>query len=191
MKWIFFYLTLLVIPLLTGCDERTEYQKLVDRELARGVRYDSLFLGYEFGMTRNEFYDHSWDLNRKGLVMQGPQNQTVEYNLDNNELPYSAKMNFYPDFYGERIFQMRVRFMYDGWAPWNKNLFSDSLQIDVVNLLTDWYGDDFIKVDAPKNGFEYIKVDGNRKIVVAKHTDSEVLAVFTDLIAEKEMEKQK
>lgn len=190
MNWKFVYLFLLIIPLLVGCEQKSEYQKLVETELAKNVRHDSLFMGYTLGMAREEFYDHSWDLNRKGLVMQGPKNQTVEYELDDNELPYPALMNYYPDFYDGKVFQMRVYFQYKGWAPWNKRLYSDSLQIDVVNLFEDWYGNGFIKVEGEENKPEYVKVDGNRRIVVAQYSDSEVLAVFTDLLAEKEMENQ-
>lgn len=170
-----------------GCGQQSEYERLVERELASGAAHNTLFLGYELGMPRDSFYDHSWDLNRQGLVMQGPQNLTVQYELD-DELPYSAKMFYYPDFYEDRIYRMRVRFLYDGWAPWTRRLSSDSLQIDVINLFREWYGDGFIEYDRTQEGFgenvHYVKVDGNRRILVGRASDSEVVAVFTDLLAE-------
>lgn len=182
----------LTVLVVVGCNEASEYEQLVQRELSKGVEYNELFLGYQLGMLREEFYDHSWELNRKGLVMQGPQNQTVQYELD-DELSHSAKMYYYPDFYEGRIFQMRVRFKYDGWAPWNRDLSSDSLQVDVVELFEDWYGDGFIELEGGSdyNGksIEYVKIDGNRRIVVAEHTPSEVVAVFTDIVVEKEVKK--
>ena len=55
------------------------------------------------------------------------------YKVDSG-LKYPASMNFYPDFYENKICKMRVDFQYDGWAPWNKNLYADSLLPDVVNL---------------------------------------------------------
>lgn len=182
-----------VLLLAGGCDDRSEYDKLVEKEMARGVTYNRLFLGYELGMAKEAFYDHSWALNRQGLVMQGPQNQTVQYELD-DDLPHPAKMYFYPEFYEDKVFQMRVQFIYDGWAPWNKELWSDSLQLDVVDLFRAWYGEGFIEHGATRDFFgehvEYVKVDGNRRIVVAKHTDQEVVAVFTDLVAEKAIEDE-
>lgn len=187
------YLFLFTFLVISGCNEKSEYDQLIERELATGKVYNELFLEYELGMPKEEFYDHSWELNRKGLVMQGPQNQTVQYDLD-NELPHKATMYYYPDFYDGKIFQMRVRFKYNGWAPWNKNLSSDNLQMDVVNLLKDWYGEGFIRFEGENNGSDkhhgYVKVDGNRRIVVTKLTDSEVLTVFTDLIRERKIEKQ-
>jgi len=190
MNWRYFYLILLIIPLIAGCEEKSQYERLVETELAKNVRHDSLFMGYSLGMARQEFYDHSWALNRKELVMQGPQNQTVEYELDDNELPFDALMNFYPDFHDDSVFQMRVYFRYKGWAPWNRRLQSDSLQTDVVELFEDWYGDGFIRIEGESNKPEFVKVDGNRRIVVARKDEREVLAVFTDLLEEKELENQ-
>jgi hypothetical protein len=185
-------LVVAVLLLAGGCDRRSEYERLVARELSKGVAHDTLFLGYELGMPRAAFYDHSWALNRKGLVMQGPQNQTVQYELD-DELPHSAKMYYYPDFADDKIVQMRVRFQYDGWAPWNRHLFADSLQLDVVALLERWYGEGFIQVETEDRmrgrRHEYIKVDGNRRIVVAQASDRDVMAVFTDLTAAKAIQE--
>lgn len=188
-----FFLVCLLL-LTVGCDDRSEYDKLVEKETARGVMYNSLFLGYELGMPKEAFYDRSWDLNRQGLVMQGPQNQTVQFELD-DDLSHPAKMYFYPDFHRDKVFQMRVRFIYDGWAPWNKELSSDSLLLDVVDLFREWYGEGFIEHGVTRDrfgeGVQYVKVDGNRRIVVAKYRDKEVVAVFTDLVGENAIEDEK
>ena len=182
-----------VLLLFAGCDGRSEYEKLVGRELAKDVDYDSLFFGYSLGMTRQGFYDRSWELNRQGLVMQGPQNQSVQYELK-DELPYPAKMFYYADFHDGVVSQMRVRFLYNGWAPWNKELSADSLQRHVLDLMRSWYeGHEFIvygvKKDFSGEHVEYVKVDGNRRISVEKLSDSEVLAVFTDLRAQRAIEQ--
>lgn len=180
-----------VVFVASGCDTRSEYQRLVERELAAGTEHNEIFLGYELGMAKDAFYEHSWALNREGLVMQGPQNQTVQYELD-DELPHAAKMFFYPDFYEGKVFQMRTRFLYDGWAPWNENLSADSLQMAVIDLFRTWYGDGFIVLgratDATGESIQFAKVDGNRRIVVGRSSASEVMAVYTDLQVEKEIE---
>ncbi len=183
-----------VVLAIAGCDRRSDYERLVERELATGTKYNTLFLDYELGMSKEAFYEHSWALNRKGMVMQGPRNQTVRYELD-DELPHPAKMFFYPDFHEDKVFQMRTRFLYDGWAPWNDDLSADSLQRAVIDLFTAWYGDGFIELERARDAFgetvQYAKVDGNRRIVVGKYTDSEVMAVFTDIVVEKEIESRK
>ena len=81
---------------------------------------------------------------------------------------------------------MRVTFQYNGWAPWNKNLFADSLLPDVVRLYNKWYpgGNQFIEIADKVKGVIYVKVDGNRRITVGRFSDMIVKAEFTDLLIE-------
>lgn len=169
------------IFMLFGCTRKTEYERIVEKELAKGVRNDSLFLGYELGMSRNRFYEYSRELNKKKMVKEGPRNMTVEYELK-DKLPHPATMNFYPDFNNDKIYRMRTTFAYKGWAPWNKNLGADSLIFDVKKMMKNWYGKGFIKCKDPKAGLTFKKVDGNREIVISKAPDDIGVNVnFTDL----------
>ena len=177
---------------LSGCaaDTDTEkYERLVKKELARGVREDSLFLGIKFGMASKDFYAHCWELNKKGLITDGNNNTAVLYKLD-KELSHPASMNFYPDFHDGKIYRMRVDFMYNAWAPWNRNLFADTLQLDVVKLYKKWYGENnFIKMTDSLKGTIFIKVDANRRIIIGRYDDLHVKVDYTDLLVEKELKK--
>src|SRR5690625_5927545 len=51
-----------------ACDNRTPYEKMLQRELDSGIRQDTLFLGYYLGMPKQEFFDHSWELNQRKIV---------------------------------------------------------------------------------------------------------------------------
>ena len=178
------FLTLVAGLMITGCGLQSEYTRLVNAELASGVRNDSLFLGIHFGMSTKEFYTHCWELNEQKLIRQGNRNMTVEYQVE--DLKHSASMNFYPEFHQDKIHEMPVSFMYHAWAPWNQEMSSDSLEIDVMNLLMAWHGgNSFIKVDHPEKGTVYVKVDGNRRILIQKE-EVEVKARYTDLTVEKE-----
>src|SRR5688572_2052666 len=173
--------------LICGCTDNSDsgkYEKLVKKELARNLRVDSLFLGIRFGMTSKEFYAHCWELNKKGVLTDGQNNMAALYKLDHNELRHTSSMNFYPEFYQNRIVKMPVTFQYDAWAPWNKNLFADSLKEDVVNLYKKWYpnGNPFIKMDDKKRGTIYIKVDGNRRITIGRYNDLQVKVDYTNLL---------
>ena len=176
------YLVLLIITF--GCTHKSDYRKMVDRELAKDIRVDSLFMGLEFGMTRPEFFAHCWELNKQGLFRDGPGNTTVEY--ETNDLKYPAYVHFYPDFYEGKISEIPVKFKYKAWAPWNKHLFADSLQLDVLELYKKWYGDGFIKVTHPERGTLFVKVDGNRRIIIAKTDDVSVTALYSDLSVEED-----
>ncbi len=173
-------LLLLTFLLALACEQKSPYERLLEEELAGGERYDSLFLGLGFGMSSKEFFAACWELNKQGLVRQGTYNATVVYDVS-KELPHSAKMDFYPRFYEDKIVGMPVVFRYDAWSPWNRNLWADSLQLDVVRLLETWHGDGFIRADHPELGSAYVKVDGNRRIVVTTLDDQLVQATYTDM----------
>lgn len=185
-KMILWLLPLLLIGyLISGCTQKAKYNRRLKQELASGVRYDSLFMGLYLGMPDKDFYNQCWKLNRKGLIRQGTTNTTVEYQV-RNELKYPAIMNFYPTFVKGKISEMPVRFVYSGWAPWNKKLASDSLQVDVLEWYKNKYGRGFLEVKHPEKGVAYVKIDGNRRISIYKEDELHVWAVFTDMLIIKE-----
>ena len=187
-KGILKLLALLIISIsvIYGCSPKSRYERRLKQELAKGVRYDSLFLGLYLGMPEKDFYMHCWTLNQKGLIRQGSNNTTVEYQM-RNELKYPGIMNFYPSFVDSKIAEMPVKFTYAGWAPWNKRLSSDSLQLDVMQWIKKNHGNSFMKVDHPKRGSAYINLEGNRRITVFKENDMNVWAVFCDMSVMKEL----
>ena len=165
------------------------YANLVKKELARKERMDSLFLDMKFGMTSKEFFTQCWELNKKGVITDGTNNTSVLYKIP-TALKYPASMNFYPDFYQDKIYKMRVSFQFDAWAPWNKQLNSDSLMPRVLDLYRSWYpGNDFMKLTDPKRGTIYVKVDGNRRIVVGKSNEVQVNVDYTNLLIENKLPK--
>ena len=101
-------------------------------------------------------------------------------------------MNFYPDFYEDKIFSMRVSYEYDAWSPWNKQQYADSLLPKVLNMYRKWYpaGNDFIKITNKERGTIYVKVDGNRRITIGRFDDRYVKVDYTDLLVEEKV-KQK
>jgi hypothetical protein len=179
---ICFSVLLITIASCGDADLRA-YKKLVKKETESGKRVDSLFFGIRFGMTSKEFYAHCWELNKKGILTDGLNNMAVLYKLNRNELKHEASMNFYPEFYENKIYKMPVTFQYVSWAPWNKNLFADSLKEEVLQLYKKWYpdGNEFLKMDDEEKGTIYIKVDGNRRITIGRYNDLQVKVDYTDL----------
>ena len=169
----------LCIPalIIVACEPASNYEAMVTRELSRPDTIRTLFFSYELGMSRQAFYDSSWALNRHGLVTHAPTNSHVQYKLP-DELSYPATMLYYPDFQENQISRMRLRFAYDGWAPWNRYLWADSLLPDVRRLMESWYGKGFIG-NLPHH--EFVKVDANRQITIQHGDDREVLVQITDL----------
>jgi len=180
MKCIYMFLLIFSILFTVSCDQKVDYEQLVESELKKGVRNDSLFLGYHFGMNRQEFFDYSWKLNQKKVITGGLR---IIYELD--DFKKSATMKFYPEFKDNQIYKIPVEISYDGWAPWNKDLFSDSLMVEILDRYKDIYGENFIKTNHPENGKEaWINVSGNRRISIFKKDDSIVQVEFVDLLAD-------
>ncbi len=180
MKWM--VLASFAALIVGGCTPGKTYERRLKRELASGIRYDSLFMGLSFGMTQKEFYEHCWDMNKDSIIKQGSANMSVQYDL-NEELEHPATMNFYPKFDSGKIVEMPVRFIYNGWAPWTKELSASNLALDVKNWYEDIYGKGFITVTHPMNGDAYTKIDGNRRITIYVENDLYVWARFTDMLA--------
>jgi len=168
--------------ILTSCYRKGPYQEMLDKELASNVRNDSLFLGFHFGMPRKDFYSSCWKMNKEGILIQGPNNLSVQYTLD-DELPMQAFMRFYPKFdESGNIYSMPMEFLYEAYAPWNKSTSSDSLILEVKGLFEKWYGPGFIKLqDDEGSRTVYVKVDGNRRIRIFKRDVVFVAADITDM----------
>lgn len=114
--------------------------------------------------------------------MNGPTNQTVQYDIS-NELKHPGKMNFYPSFHEDKIYEMPVMFTYDAFA-WRDTYGVDSLLQDVLGMMERWYGD-FTEFTHPEKGSVYVNVKGNRQIRLFKNSlGNTVNAVFTDLTVE-------
>jgi len=177
---------LMIAFLFFGCTQKAKYDRKLKQELASGIRNDTLFMGIYFGMGQKEFYTHCWKLNQKGLIRQGLRNTTVEHILK-DELKYPATMNFYPEFAQTRIFEMPVRYVYNGWAPWNTKLSADSLQVQVLKWYEKLYGKGFMEVKHSKRGIAFVKLDGNRRISIFMENETYVWAVFTDMLVDRKL----
>lgn len=180
----FIYLLTFCIGLIS-CN-KSDYTKLVKSEMSKNIEHDSLFLGMTFGQTKQEFFDKCWKLNSQGLVMQGPNNQFVAYNLPlkkGDSLTKSIRMLFYGIFDEKKIMTgMNLQFSYNAWSLWNKSLQPDKLVPVVQDTLIKWFpGNDFLKVNIKKNEKDLlVKVDGNRRIIIKPIDDNREVKVRID-----------
>lgn len=178
---------LAVLSLLIGCGQ-SDYRQMVEESLASGLRQDSIFLGMYFGMSSEDFYKYCWEMNKKQLFLNGPSNNTVQYDIS-PMLKHPGKMNFYPTFYQDKIYEMPVEFAYDAFA-WQDTYGVDSLLTDVKKMYEDWFGD-FREFTHPQKGSVWVNINGNRQIRLFKNNlNNSVNAVFTDLSIDREAAKK-
>ena len=175
-----FWLILLSISGFYSCEVSPRYDRLVEKELASGIRNDSIFWGIHLGMTAKDFYARCWELNEQKLIKQGATNTTVEYPM--TELDFPAYMEFYPEFFEGKILEMPLKFAYSAWAPWNKRLSGDSLISEIKPLLENWYGQGFMDLKTPQGNPIWVKVDGNRRITL-RNMGNYAEVKITDLVA--------
>ncbi len=169
--------------LLNACDGKKFSGASTDQK-----KLDSLFLGISMGMEQKAFYDYCWEMNNKKIFRHGPTNQSVEYTLT-DELTSPVVMQFYPNFYEEKIYEMPVLYNFEAWAPWNREFSSDSLIVKLLPLFKKWYGDDFQTLQHPVQGTVYYQMKGRRRINLFIRDDQFVQAVFTNLKVEKEIKE--
>lgn len=173
-------LMIFLVIMMSSC--QSDYTKLVKRELASGKQNDSLFYRLKFGQTRSYFFKNCWELNKKKLLSQGPNNGYVQaflYPQDTTDRIHDIRMLFYPRFDpNDKIMAMDVIFSYVAWAPWNKDLHADKLLPRVQDTLMKWFpGNKFMHV---KDSI-LVKVDGNRQIQLTEGSDRDVSVLIEDL----------
>jgi hypothetical protein len=174
-------LNIFALLLLSSTSCQSEYEKMESRELKSGKVANEIFLGLELGMPQKAFYETCWELNKKGILSNGPSELSVEYTAKMSS-GNAAKMRFYPKFEDQKIYMMPVEFTYEGWAIWNEDLAAEKLREDVIKLFEEWYGPGFIEVtNEDKSQIVFVKVDGNRRIRIFKKQISIVRAEIVDL----------
>jgi hypothetical protein len=179
------YLNIIAICLaMVGCKE-SDYTQMVKSELAKGIRKDSVLLGISLGDSRDEFYGRCFDLNKEQIVTAGT-GVSVQYIFDDSTVhrePTQIKLLFYPEFDSTNVIStMNLEFSYTGWAPWNRGLQSDSLQLKLVDLLSKWYGGNkFVNAHVQDKEIP-VKVDGNRRILVDIEDSQRVLVRVHDIL---------
>jgi hypothetical protein len=162
---------------LIGCESKMDYETLVKDQLDSGVQNDSLFLGYHFGMGREEFRDYSWQLNQKGILTG-----FVDINYQIDFLKSKATMTFYPEFQDDKIVRIPVSIGYDSWAPWNEQFWPEALVEDLQDYFEKEYDTEFIQVYVPEIEQQaFVSIDGNREIRIYKNAEATAMVDFIDL----------
>ena len=174
-----FFIGVFAISMMTLMACEKDYAALRQRELASGIRHDSIIMGMYFGMPRAEFYRHCHEMNQQGLVTNGAENTSVLYVMPGYRQPIDV--NFYPDFSDDKIYNMKVWMSYQTWAPWNKEYYAEMLVPDALSILEKWYGPGFVKQRNEKGRPFWAKVDGNREVILRILDERRLRVDITDI----------
>ena len=167
-----------------SCSKPMDYQDVLEQELAKEERCDSLFYGIHFNMTTPGFQDHCMEMNRQKIFFQKGFSAELAIYFK-KEFKYPVTFYFFPNLENYLIQEIAGTFHYDGWSSFNQEQSADTLILDLVRQMEEWYaGRKFVKVPQANEllGYKYIKIDGNRMITLEKKLDTRyVYARFEDL----------
>jgi len=170
-------ITLGFIFFLLGCAHQTEYESMVQQGLNSDREINDIFLGYEFGMTREEFLQSSWEMNQQEIITGGVK---IVYLLE--ELKSTARLEFYPEFENGVIAEMPVTASYISWAPWNDEYNAENLLNDIKLHYEDVFETSFQSVSLPEiEENVWVSIEGNREIRMYKKSVNTVQINFIDL----------
>lgn len=183
--------TLGIVLGLMACQPKSEYQKLKETELATGVVHDTLFAGISFSMTKKDFFDYCWKMNKEGIFMNGTGSQVLYEVTEDFSRP--TNLTFYPKYVDGKMLEMPMEFQYQDWALWNEETKNERLIEEVMEVMLDWYGgNDFFEVKNEDESISvWVKIDGNRQIRVGRKSISSALVTITDLRLLEEIERNK
>ena len=170
---------------LNSCAPVSEYDRMLEQELAKGIRKDSLLLGITFGMSSEALFKYCAQLEQEGIVKLGTARSNIYYEVPESQPVIEA--NFLPVFFNDRLYQIPIQFNYRDWSPWNKQLIIDSLSAQLLRRFQVNFGSPFILIDNHP-GPTYARLEGNRQIVLTVKDDLMVEVVFTDLLAKQQID---
>jgi len=177
-------ITLISLAITIGCKKHLTYQEILDVELAKDDRYDSLFYGIHFNMTTPAFLDHCFEMNQQKIFYQYGVGSEVIIKFEKG-FKYPVDFVFFPNLEKHLIQELKGRFSYYGSNPFQKDRGSHVLIADLVRQMEKWYGGrKFIKMAASEKWLPeiYIKIDGNRKITLEENIiTGEVNVLYEDL----------
>jgi hypothetical protein len=184
-KIIFLFL---VLAGVSSC--KSEYTQIVEKERASGVVHNALFLDLKIGQTMEDFHRICWNLNKTGVLSQGPGNKYAKYVLLPDSTLYDGTHKVEVLFYGmfdrnKVMYGMDMKMEFVSWSPWNIDRHAPSL-LDYMDkyYLREFGGNDFVNLDIDQTEAR-VKVDGNRQIVMYTVDNKQIVVKITDLRKEK------
>lgn len=186
-------LPLLIISLivLISCDDykRQKKQKQIDetieKELATGIRNDTIFLGLEFGMSKNKVNNEMNKLIKEGKIyLDNDNNYRYKFDFGDNTLPHHAIAGFSTFYHKNKLYKFIVVI--------NETEPESMLEVCKLTLFMTYlnkYKNCFRQKSILDDSHILVCINGNRKIKILSGL-TDVRIIYTDLIAEKEIDTQ-
>jgi hypothetical protein len=160
---------------------------MLAQEQAKGIKNNVFLENIAFGMPQKAFMDTCWAMNKRGILSHGTELPTTTRLDVSAEFSSRTYMNFFPEFKDGVISEFYAIFVYNDWAPWNKELSQEKLLGESkAYLMKKFGGNAFVELKGSDIDKKiWAKVDGNRQILVFPFKEQKVKALITDLTRKK------
>ena len=185
-RTIMMAVTVLGTLFFTSCkkSEAERYLAYEKEQLQNDVVQDSLFLGLYFGMPKKEFREYCFEKNIEKKFWQGGQKNTAWVESKLKGMQYPAAINFYPEFTNDTITEMNAAIYYDGASFKDGTFEPDSLLVDVLHLVENWYGGQTFKIKSPVfyKDDVHVHLKGNCRVTISHDMSGQLVNLwFYDL----------
>jgi hypothetical protein len=177
-KWITQVNFLLLFSIcLFSC--KSEYQQKYDAALASGIKNDSIFGGYYFGMPDTTFFNFSRAKNLAGVFKDYRATKILnEIKLDSQ----NVNMYFYPEFDNQgRINKMPFGFEYADKVEYMSKYDANRLIPFVVDWFKQNYPGDYLSLTDKQGKQVYVAFHGNRRTRIYKKDLHTVVAEMSQI----------
>jgi hypothetical protein len=168
-------IAIVIILILAGVGSWWLMQKNNSHPFAKGYdpALDTIFFNITFGMPKQAFLDTCWKLNKTEDFEEGGNALSIQHLIKKGySLP--VYMNFFPDFTERGLYKIPIVYHYESWAPWNRQLFSDSLIIRIAENFEKDYHIKLTKKKTEDGRPAYYNYSGLRKILLTTQDDQYV-----------------
>lgn len=178
-----------LLILLVSCNSLSKksktYNEIVKAELSTGIRKDTIFLNFTFGMTEKQFNEKLIELINDSILYLDPSNSDyATYNLTVDEYQ-SFKCTFKPEYFNGKLWELGVS------AKSSEFSSSSICTLSIQTFYLNKYGSPSIEEPGylDKTIENYIWIKGNREIKIMQgYSDARIF--YTDLSIKEIKEKQ-
>ena len=165
---------------VTGCNknkDREIYESTVKKELDSGIRNDTIFLSFTFGMRSDDFARRLKKLRKEGILYFN-ENKEYSYEMQLIEgINGIVEANLSDSYFVDRLYQLTLSV-----EPTKKNediIYPSYIHTLLTSLYAEKYGYDYFKIEGTFNE-EIVFIDGNREIRIIEDA-ADVKVVYTEL----------
>lgn len=167
-------------------DESNTLNSIIQDELLSGEVNNDIFLGFEFGMSEDEFWKKAKSLADEGKVYNHEGMATYDLTVDKN---FTYRSTFSPEFYNDSLYILGVSVKpnVEYWQP-------KTISLQLILMYMDKYGgpDYTQQMQLIEDCEEYHWVDGNRHIeILCGVSDARIFYKDESIAIKKAREEEK